>query len=59
VAGGILRGRRLTAPRSRTRPTQDRVRQALFNMFNIQRFFLAFHIGVSLLCQSYTPREYN
>jgi 16S rRNA (guanine966-N2)-methyltransferase len=32
VAGGILRGRRLTAPRSRTRPTQDRVRQALFNM---------------------------
>jgi 16S rRNA (guanine(966)-N(2))-methyltransferase RsmD len=32
ITGGILRGRVLTVPNSRVRPTQDRVRAALFSM---------------------------
>jgi 16S rRNA (guanine966-N2)-methyltransferase len=32
ITGGILRGRRLLVPRTLLRPTQDRVREALFNI---------------------------
>jgi 16S rRNA (guanine966-N2)-methyltransferase len=32
VAGGELRGRRLTAPRRRARPTTERVREAIFSI---------------------------
>lgn len=42
VVAGDLRGRRLRAPRSEARPTQDRVREALFNILGARMLHARF-----------------